>query len=454
MTKAMTELWMPNRNRLGWLIALPLMLAALLAPAIWNGFPIVYYDTGGYLARPFEGTLLLGRSALYGVFLALGLALNFWPNILAQAALVIWLVALTLRVHGLGGRPWRATAIVLGLCVFTGLPWYAAQLMPDILGPAAMLAFALLALHAQDLRRWEGIALVALVTFAIASHMAILALIAGLVICLLLARWLGARFEFPHPRLTLPALSLALGVALAPLSNLAVAGQFAFTPGGANFMFARLVQDGIAQKYLAAHCPDATIRLCAYRDEIADYSADDWMWDAPSPLFKLGGVERFEPEARRIVGATLAEYPALHLKKAAAAAALQFVEVATGDGITPYNWHVQWIFERFAPNALPHYLASRQARAPFDFSRVNAVQVPFALAAIALMPLALLLRRRLAIAPAEGAFIALVLAALIGNAAICGVFSNPHDRYQSRLAFLAPFSLAIAWLSRRPPKSA
>jgi len=29
-------------------VAIPLML---LAPALWNGYPLLQYDTGGYLAR-------------------------------------------------------------------------------------------------------------------------------------------------------------------------------------------------------------------------------------------------------------------------------------------------------------------------------------------------------------------------------------------------------------------
>ncbi len=38
----------------------------LLVPALWNGFPFLFYDTGGYLARPFDGTLAAGRSVAFG----------------------------------------------------------------------------------------------------------------------------------------------------------------------------------------------------------------------------------------------------------------------------------------------------------------------------------------------------------------------------------------------------
>ena len=37
-----------------------------------------------------------------------------------------------------------------------------------------------------------------------------------------------------------------------------------------------------------------------------------------------------------------------------------------------------------------------------------------------------------------------MLLALLGNAVICGTFSNPHDRYQSRLIWLPVLALLLA----------
>ena len=116
------------------------MVLALMTPALWNGFPLIFPDTGGYLDRPVLGTLGMGRSALYGLFLYAGVPLSFWPNAVLQSALTAWLIVLTLRANGLGGRPWLALAVVAGLSVGTSLPWFAGQLMPDILFPMAVLS--------------------------------------------------------------------------------------------------------------------------------------------------------------------------------------------------------------------------------------------------------------------------------------------------------------------------
>jgi hypothetical protein len=53
----------------------------LLAPAMWNRFPFLQYDSGGYLARWFEGYLVPSRSTVYGLFAVAGWPLHFWPEL-------------------------------------------------------------------------------------------------------------------------------------------------------------------------------------------------------------------------------------------------------------------------------------------------------------------------------------------------------------------------------------
>src|SRR3954453_11713538 len=94
---------MPGRKNVAWIAAALLALMVLLLPALVNGFPFVFADTGGYLARPFERTLALSRSAFYGAFLATGIPLDFWPNVFIQAALTAWLTQIALRACGYRG---------------------------------------------------------------------------------------------------------------------------------------------------------------------------------------------------------------------------------------------------------------------------------------------------------------------------------------------------------------
>ena len=45
-----------------WCAAIVLTAGLLLAPALWNRFPLLQWDTGGYLARWFEGYLVPSKA--------------------------------------------------------------------------------------------------------------------------------------------------------------------------------------------------------------------------------------------------------------------------------------------------------------------------------------------------------------------------------------------------------
>src|SRR3977135_1092290 len=95
----------------------------LLTPALWNGFPLLQYDTGGYLARWFEGTLEVSRSTVYGLFLNALTPPDFWPAVVVQAGPTVWILVLVLRAHKLGHRPLVLLVTVALLSVATTLPW-------------------------------------------------------------------------------------------------------------------------------------------------------------------------------------------------------------------------------------------------------------------------------------------------------------------------------------------
>src|SRR5437868_9224195 len=92
----------------------------LLAPALWNGFPLLQYDTGGYLARWYEGHLEESRSTVYGLYLVLTARPDFWPAVALQALLTVWVLWLTLRAHALA-TPLMLIITTAVLSIATGL---------------------------------------------------------------------------------------------------------------------------------------------------------------------------------------------------------------------------------------------------------------------------------------------------------------------------------------------
>jgi hypothetical protein len=431
-----------------WLASGGAMVSMLIAPAVWNGFPIIFPDTGGYLTRPLEGSLELGRSAVYGLFLDAGMPFAFWPNVIAQSTLTLFAIMLTLRVLHFGGKTWIALGIVALLTFATSLPWLAGQLLPDILFPLAVLALYLLAFRSDQLVVWERVALGCVAVFAVLSHMAA----AGLCVGLLIMLWLVGRFQvagLPKPRLSFAASAVVAGLVLCPISNWAITGTFAFTPGGSSFLFGRLVEDGIIARYLQDRCPDPAIRLCAYRADMPDI-ADDWLWDSDSPFRKLGGWRQVGKDEREIILATLIHYPLQQISAAISDTVQQLISFQTEVSLDN-NEPTIGAIHGWTPRSLPRLMAARQQRHDIDTDALNLVHVPVAALAMIGILGAVLARRRLKLTPQLGALCATILLALFVNAAICGIFSHPVDRYQSRLAPLALFAaalVAIEWQSR------
>ena len=168
---------MPFVSRIGAALASTLIL---LAPAIWNRFPLLQFDTGGYLVRWFEGYLVPSRSTVFGLFLNLFAKPDFWPVVVIQAALTVWVLTLVLHALGFGGRPLLLIGVTAALSGLTTLPWLASILLTDIFAGLAVLAVHLLIFAHDVLRRWERNALIGLVAFAVATHSATFAIVLAL----------------------------------------------------------------------------------------------------------------------------------------------------------------------------------------------------------------------------------------------------------------------------------
>src|SRR5262249_10767888 len=145
---------MTAKYRLGEAAAAILLL---LAPALWNRFPFLQYDTGGYLGRGFGGYLGPGRATACGAFVVPGWPLDFWPVVVLQAAAAIWVLSLVLRVHGFGDRRFALVGTIALLAIATSLPWLADVLITDIFAGTSVLALHLILFAPDSLRRSERI---------------------------------------------------------------------------------------------------------------------------------------------------------------------------------------------------------------------------------------------------------------------------------------------------------
>jgi hypothetical protein len=430
---------------LAWAIAvaIPLML---LVPALWNGYPLLQSDTGGYLARWYEGYLVPSRSTVFGLYLHFGEHSYFWLNLAIQALATMWILQVTLRVLGLA-RPWRLFGLCLVLTLTTALPWLASMLLTDIFAGLSVLSLFVLVLQGDKVSGPEKAALFAFTAFAAATHSATMAVLLGLCCMGWIARpFLRGRIPLAH--LAQGTLTIAAGAVMLVSANYALSGQLAWTPGGYAIAFARMLQDGIVTRYLNDHCPTQQFKLCPYRNELPE-TADDFLWSRETVFNKLGRFPGMSDEMGYIAVHALADYPLWQAEEALLAAGEQMLKVATGENTDPPTvTHTYGIFRRFLRPQLKAMDAAHQQRSFITFGPINLIHVPVALVSTALvfvMLLAALFRRQ---TDDVTLLTATVCLALLGNAAICGVISGPHDRYGSRLVWITTCTLAIAAMKR------
>jgi hypothetical protein len=251
------------------------------------------------------------------------------------------------------------------------------------------------------------------------------------------------RWPEANPRIALAAISVLGSVVLVATIHWATVGRPFVTQPNAVLLLGRLVQDGIAKRYLDDVCPRFAFKLrglCAVRDQLPP-TANHFLWGR-SPFHKLGGWRNLEPVADEILEESIERYPLMHLRAALRLWGEQLAMVETGDGVVDMRWHIEEAIARHYPHELKAFQAARQQQ-DLSIEAINRLHVPVLLLAM-LATVALTARwaqRR--DARAFGlAFV--VVMALVGNAFVCGALSNPNHRYQSRVAWLCVLVVAAA----------
>lgn len=428
-------------------IAAVLLLTPLfLYAAWWNGFPFMFFDSGAYVLEGFRRFFVPERSPVYSLFLdyAHGRQ-SLWYVAWAQSAMTAFVVVEFARAVWPRTSLWMLIRVGAMLSVLTSIAWFAGQIEPDCFTAVFILAFYPLAFKLRQLGVVRAALLVPVAGLAIASHPSHLGTAAGLVICLALV-WIPSLIwrdrKFPRPNVILPLLCLALGLGMVVQANHSLVAKvpeikekYFVSRSGTFFLAARLMGDGVVKKTLYDLCPTRpTMVLCPYKDRLPK-TADNFLWGKESPFNHIGRFYGPKDEYDLIVRHSLTHYPLQSLLPGLWGSLRQYFMVRTGDGVEPQVWVLRDLFYGFMPKQRLAYMNAHQQVGKIHFAAVNVVHVPLALAAQAWLAWVLyraLKRRRWNLATLP----AFVLVALLGNAMVCGLFSGPHDRYQSRVAWV------------------
>ena len=432
------------RERGTFMAGVAILAVMFLGVAFWNGFPLMFYDTGAYLAEGISGAFLVERSPVYSLLLLFtGGAFSLWPVVILQAVMTAYMIVLLTRIE-VPGISLKGISVI-GACLMglTGIGWYVGQVEPDCMTAMVLLGPYLLLFRNDDLERSARFLVIAITALAVASHPSHLGLIGGLLILAAGLRGLAWIWpQAPRPTLKFAAIALALSLALTIACNFALARAIFISRSGPVFVFARLMQDGIVKRLLDDTCPQSGYYLCPYRDRLP-HNANAWLWGENSLFHRDGGFAKSQDEDQRMIVESLKRYPLMHMKAALYDSVLQFFMFKTGDGIESQARILRPELRKDAPGQLPAYLKARQQTQRIRFEELNMLHVTVGM--LSLLGLVLLLNHALLHRRWDATLLpGLVLAGLVGNAIICGTFSNPHDRYQSRTIWLPALVLLLA----------
>ena len=490
-----------------WIVAaLAVVLATLilLLPAIANGSPFIFFDSGSYfqIGQKILGAMIHagaaadtglasaaaaapasvsngglaaiagGRSPTYSTFLvATATLLGMWTTAALQALVCAALIV----------RFWRFAwgfvplPVVLGstafLAVASGLGFHAAFMMPDVFAGCLLLTLAIFLFDGKG--RWPGgwmetlLLIGGIFLFASAHATNLILVLAGMVASVaigLVQRW--------PLRAMLPRLGVLTGVVVAVIATGALytmmvqkmSGHVASSPP---YLMARVIADGPGEAYLAHACTasEKPFAACVFAGHHFP-SQDAFLWGGGEQAGSFAGASpelksALLAEEKRFLAAALAYDPFRQI----AASFGNFSRQLFSAGLGEIDGGAQLIVRNpdWADNPIlavtpeaqkcrrdmslchpaPWYKAWKAV-----VSVINALVLPaFSVLALAVVAV----KRKPGVVLAEATTrmveVCVFLAILaVANAALCGVLSGPNDRYQTRLIW----SLALALIGAVP----
>lgn len=425
----------------------------LSGAALYNGFPLVWYDTADHIDDAITGHINWARTIVYSLFLRVfHHGVSLWPPVFVQAAIAAYMLRVTFRVVVGPGRNVAYLAVVSLLSVLSSLPWFAGQLMPDVFAGLAVLGMFLLGFALDRLSRGERIAVLAFTTLSIAVHLSHLPIALGLLAAVPVVGFLsGAGRSIRWRSLATVGGAVALAVGAAVSTNIVYRDRPAISPNGQIFVLARLVADGPATSYLREHCGKEHFALCSELGRLP-MDATSFLWRRSGPLERLG-IDTLRAEAGPIVAGTIRSYPLWTLELAARNTITQLRRFDTGWEYGPYVERagaagaiVPRVLRRYFSASFERYRRGRQNMGTLP---LDAMLWPHRLAVlVSLLVTIVVLARRGRRDPMMAALILWVGASVLIAAVVTGVISGPTDRYGSRMVWPIVFAALMGIIPR------
>jgi hypothetical protein len=428
---------------------------SLLIPAFYNGYPLVYSDTGSYITSGMELTIPKDRPIMYGLFANLfSLHFSLWLVIFVQSFIVFYVLWQTFK---LGFNTVSKIFFIISIALFswfTGLGWYTSQLMPDIFTIVTICTLLLL-LFKKKYSLYQTIIFSAVLIFSINTHFSNY-LIALLTIALVFAI---TRSNFiPNVKkevsFRLPVLIAIVAIAIGSMTNFIIGNTFKVSQNSHVFLMGKMLDSGVLKSFLDDNCSTKNYELCECKNTLSETSRN-LLWDASSPLQKKGEWKNSEAGYNEILFdiATSPKHLFLFIYNAMCSSLTQLFQNEVGSGVVS-NWYSDptspphQVVSKYFPFELNQYKQSRQNtnlwEQNIDLSLINYINFFLLIIASIFIIIVFLDSKKRQRYSIESQIIVLtILTGIMINAIVTASLANVYDRLQARVSWALLFCFLL-----------
>jgi hypothetical protein len=438
-----------------WILIILLVGSAVLfiIPALYNGYPLVYPDTGMYIDSGHSGKVPVMSPLMYGLFVRhISMSASLWFVVVVQAMITVFILMLVARTFWKAS--WGAKSLLLIICisVFTAASNFTSQIMPDFLTSILILCFCVFLLYdgkSKLLLILPGV----LIFFANAAHLSNLLISPLILVIIFIAKFFaGKRFPSFRKLFWLSAIVL-LSWIFVPSFNYFKGSGFNLSGTNNIRLMGRLIETGLLSEYLNDNCGKKNIPLCKYRNEFP-MSSDYFLWHA-SPLYddkppvrNVDSIWLKKNVEYALVVKDIVSTPKYLLKMAGISITATLKQVGNvgvenlapmmkGSPVLP---QIEWRY----PEEASQYKSSRQANAMQTFAVSSAIQILSVLiSAIGILFILIFRKFRKSLTNKHILILIITISGIIMNAWVCTTLSTPALRYQSRVSWLIPLVFII-----------
>jgi hypothetical protein len=410
------------------------------------------------LNSPFDKAIMAGRSIYYGALLYLShLTSNLWLAVFAQAAIFLYL-SYTLVLKCLRLSFFTFVCVTSTILVATPITFFVSFLMPDIFASFLILGLATIVGFWDSIKLRDQAILFSIILYSALTHTSHLLLLISIVsifalTCFLTERKASLFGPLRNRLVVLLALSLA-----------GILGEYAFSYGVRHtinadpirppFLMARIIADGPGYQFLEKNCAKRAYVVCKYIDRLP-VPSDAFLWSTSltEGIFNVADLStrialsseqtsfvidvfRFDPVG--VIANAMKDF--LH----------QFFLIGLDD-LFVNRQSLQGFETKLPPSYFAGLLHSRivlrdRILAPLNiwYASIYFLSTLALLLTWAFWPW-IRFQNKLEIFPHPQwiHLLTIVVVAIVSNAAICGILSEPVQRYQTRISWVPLFILSL-----------